>query len=56
MFAAVLFCTSMYVNDLNFFRMLFRTHAGWAYPLGLCVMVVYLFARYGAPRAAESSR
>lgn len=56
MFAAVLFCSSMYVNDLNFFRILFRAHAGWTYPVGLGVMVVYLFVRYGAQRAAESSR
>ena len=55
-FAAVLFCSSMYVDDLTFFRILFRSHTGWTYPLGIGVMVVYLFARCGAPSSAETSR
>lgn len=47
MFVAVLYCTSMYVDDLTFFRILFRTHPGWWYAGILCVATVGLYLDYG---------
>lgn len=58
MFASVLYCSSMYIDDLTFFRILFRTHMGWWYPVILCVVLVGLFLDYGrayAPDSTESS-
>ena len=39
MFVAVLYCSCLYVDDLTFFRILFRTHMGWWYPIFLCLML-----------------
>lgn len=46
MFVAVLYCSFLYVNDMTFFRILFRSHMGWWYPVFLCAMVVALFLDY----------
>jgi hypothetical protein len=43
MFVAVLYCSSLYVDDLTFFSILFRAHMGWWYPLFLCAMVVAMY-------------
>jgi len=54
MFAAVLYCSYLYVDDLNFFRILFRWHMGWRYPVVLCVVLVALYLDYGvADRATK---
>jgi hypothetical protein len=47
MFVAVLYCSYLYVDDLTFFRILFRTHMGWWYAALLCVMTVALYLDYG---------
>ena len=47
MFVAVLYCSYLYVDDLTFFRILFRAHMGWWYAVFLCVMIVALYLDYG---------
>jgi hypothetical protein len=47
MFVGVLYCSYLYVDDLTFFRILFRTHMGWWYAALLCVMIVALYLDYG---------
>lgn len=47
MLVAVIYCSSMYVDDLTFFRILLRWHSGWAYAVGLGFMVVGLWLDYG---------
>lgn len=47
MFVAVLYCSFLYVDDLTFFRILFRTHMGWWYAVFLCVVTVALYLDYG---------
>ncbi len=46
MFVAVLYCGFMYVNDLTFFRILFRSHMGWWYPVLLCLVLAGLYKEY----------
>lgn len=56
MFATVLYCSYLYVDDLTFFRILFRTHMGWWYPLFMCVVLTGLYLDYGhATQAAEQT-
>lgn len=47
MLVAVLYCSYLYVDDLTFFRILFRTYLGWWYAASLCVMIVALYLDYG---------
>jgi hypothetical protein len=47
MFAAVLYCSYMYIDHLTFFRILFRTHIGWWYAALLSVMIAALYLDYG---------
>lgn len=47
MFAAVLYCSYLYIDNLTFFCILFRTHMGWWYAAFLCVMIVALYLDYG---------
>ncbi|TWT74753.1 hypothetical protein [Allorhodopirellula solitaria] len=46
-FVAVLYCSYLYIDDLTFFRILFRTHMGWWYFAFLCVTIVALHLDYG---------
>lgn len=46
-FVAVLYCSSMYIDGLTFFRILFSTHMGWRYAAVLCVTIVALYLDYG---------
>ncbi len=46
MFVAVVFCSYMYVDGLNFFSILTRSHLGWWYPVFLAVAVVWLYLDY----------
>ena len=46
-FAAIAYCSYMYVDDMTFFRILFRTHMGWSYPVVLCIFTVVLFLDFG---------
>lgn len=46
-FVAMLYCSYLYVDDLTFFRILFRTHMGWWYTAFLCVMIVALYLDFG---------
>ncbi len=48
MFIAVLYCSSLYLDELTFFRILFRMQRGWFYPVLLCLVTVGLFREYGA--------
>ena len=47
MFGAVLYCSFIYVDGLSFFRILFRTHMGWWYPVLLCFVVASLYWDFG---------
>jgi hypothetical protein len=47
MTASVLYCSYIYIDDLTFFRILFRTHMGWWYPVFLCLMVGAIYLDYG---------
>ncbi len=56
MFVSVLCCSSLYIDDLTFFRLLFRTHMGGLYPVLLCVMTFALYWDYGRhTKATEQS-
>ena len=56
MFVAVLCCSYLYVDDLTFFRILFRTHLGWWYPVFLGVVLAGLYLDYGrAGQTAEEN-
>ena len=46
MFAAVLYCSFMYIDDLTFFKILFRAHMGWWYPVLLVVVLAGLYREY----------
>lgn len=47
MFAAVCYCTFLYIDSLTFFRILFRLQLGWTYPLLLGATIVVLYREYG---------
>lgn len=47
MFAAVLYNSYVYVDDLTFFRIFFRLHLGWWYPVGVCATLIGLYHDYG---------
>lgn len=47
MFVTVLYGSYLYVDNLTFFRILFRTHIGWWYPLFMCVTLAGLYLDYG---------
>lgn len=47
MFVAVLYCSCLYVDELTFFRVLFRTHLGGWYPVLLSGMIVVMYVDYG---------
>lgn len=47
MFVTVLYGSSMYLDNLTFFRILFRTHMGWGYAVLLCVILAGLYLDYG---------
>lgn len=47
MFVSVIYCSYMYVDDLTFFRILFRAHLGWKYPIILCIVILFLYAKIG---------
>lgn len=52
MFGTVLYCSLMYVDDLTFFRILFRSHLGWKYAvvLGFVQLMAYQeFGHLGTP-------
>jgi hypothetical protein len=55
MFVAVLYCSYLYIDDLTFFRILFRTHMGWWYTALLCVMILALYLDYGRHGKATES-
>ncbi|HVX59593.1 MAG TPA: hypothetical protein VHC19_03295 [Pirellulales bacterium] len=56
MFVAVLYCGFMYVNDLTFFRILFRLHMGWWYPVLLCLVLAGLYRDYGRRRRSQRAK
>ncbi len=56
MFFAVLYCSYLYVDDMTFFHILFRTHMGWWYAALLCVMIVALYLDYGRHDKATEPR
>lgn len=48
----VIYCSAIYVDDLTFFRILFRTHMGWWYAVFLCVMLLAVYldhSHWGQP-------
>ena len=55
LFASVLFCSYQYIDDLTFYRIIWRTHMGWSYPFLLCVMTVSLFLKYGRGSGGDAA-
>lgn len=51
--ASVLYCSYLYINGLTFFRILFRTHMGWWYPVMLCITIAVLFMDFWPPRLTK---
>ena len=49
MFVAVVYCSSVYVDDLTFFRILTGTHMGWGYTVLLALVVGCLYVDYVHP-------
>ena len=49
MFLAVVYCTSVYVDDLTFFRILFHSHLGWGYTVLLALVVGCLYVDFVHP-------
>ena len=47
MFAAVVYCSYLYVDHLSFFRILFRMHLGWWYPVVLAIVLAGLCLKSG---------
>ena len=47
LFAAVLFSSYLYIDGMSFFRILFRSHMGWWYPVSLLIMTSRLFVDSG---------
>jgi len=45
--ASVFCCSYLYVDDLTFFRILFRTHMGWMYAGYIVSVAVMIFNDYG---------
>ncbi len=45
--ASVLYCSYVYIDDLTFFRILFRAHMGVWYPVFLCATLAWLYREYG---------
>lgn len=46
MFLAVVYCSSVYVDDLTFFRILTRSHMGWGYTVLLALVVGGLYVDF----------
>ncbi len=47
MLVATLYCSSIYINDLTFFRILFQAHMGWWYAVFLGLVTTGLFLDCG---------
>jgi hypothetical protein len=54
MFVGVLYSSYLYIDDLNFFRILFRSYMGWGYAAFLLVMTVGLFIDYGRQNGSSA--
>jgi hypothetical protein len=54
MFAAVVYCSMLYIDDLTFFKILFRTHMGWWYPVLLCAVIARLQWEFGRAKTRYS--
>ena len=52
MLCTVSFCSSMYLDEMTFFRILLHTHMGWGYPVMLCVFLAGLYLDFGRSRSA----
>ncbi len=55
-YVSVLYCSYLYIDGLTFFRILFRAHMGWSYPLFLCVVlagVLVSFRRSGQTKEED---
>ena len=46
MFVTVIYCSALYVDDLTFFRILFRSHMGWWYAALLCLVLLCIYVDY----------
>lgn len=56
MFVGVLYCSCLYVDDLTFFRILFRAHMGWRYAVFLSGTIFALYIDYGRYANATAQR
>jgi len=45
-FASVVISSYAYVDGLSFFRILFKWHMGWSYPVGIGITAFYLYYQY----------
>ncbi|HUG20804.1 MAG TPA: hypothetical protein VMM56_17575 [Planctomycetaceae bacterium] len=55
MFVGVLYCSMLYIDDLTFFRILFRTHMGWWYPVLLCAVIARPQWEFGRAKSRSES-
>ncbi len=55
MFVAVVYSSVLYIDDLSFFRILFRLHPGLGYPLGLVGVLAWLYKDFGHMIRSEQS-
>jgi hypothetical protein len=45
-FVSVVISSYAYVDGLSFFRILFKWHMGWSYPVGIGITAFYLYCQY----------
>jgi hypothetical protein len=45
-FASVVISSYAYIEGLSFFRILFKFHMGWSYPVGIVITAFYVYYQY----------
>lgn len=45
-FASVVMSSYAYLDGLSFFRILFKWHIGWSYPVGIGITTFYIYYKY----------
>jgi hypothetical protein len=45
-FASVVISSYAYIDGLSFFRILFKWHMGWSYPVGIIITSFYIYYQY----------
>ncbi len=45
-FVSVVISSCAYIDGLSFFRILFKWHIGWSYPIGIGITALYIYYQY----------